>query len=200
MYRLSFKIPPWVSNFLIRTCRAPQVSDLRALARDAGDDGSAADVVFLVEGQRVAAHKVLCLRCSYFRALLTGPMQEASSGRDTPIELPHLRHAIFVVLLEYLYTDAVDVPLELAMELFQAADRFGVERLKKICEAKMLGSICVENAASIFHAADQHAAKSLREKTLNFILANFDPVTKTACFEEMGRTNVDLVFEILKSR
>jgi hypothetical protein len=45
------------------------------------------------------------------------------------------------------------------MELFQAADQFGVERLKRMCESKMLGSINVENAASIFHAADLHNAK-----------------------------------------
>ena len=30
--------------------------------------------------------------------------------------------------------------------------------------------------------------------------ANFDPVTKSASFEEMGRTNVELVFEILQKR
>lgn len=177
---------------------ALQVADLRSMALDTGDENNMSDVTFVVEGVSVRAHKVMCMRCSYFRALLTGPMQEAYSGG--PIELPHLRHAIFMVLLEYLYTDAVEVPLDQAMELFQAADRFGVERLKRICEAKMLGSICVDNAASIFHAADQHNAVSLREKTLGFILANFDPVTKTACFEEMGRTNVELVFEILKSR
>ena len=32
------------------------------------------------------------------------------------------------------------------------------------------------------------------------MLANFDAVTRTQAFEEMGRTNVDLVFEILKAR
>ena len=116
----------------------------------------------------------------------------------------------------------------------------------------MLASINVENAATIFHAADVHNAKSLREKCLNFVLgelhgsrgrgvelpilvsckydstmphdnpptppqpthltttyvphhnpptpANFDPVTKSASFEEMGRTNVELVFEILQKR
>ena len=66
-------------------------------------------------------------------------------------------------LLEYLYTDDVEVDLDMAMELFQAADQFGVERLKRMCESRMLGSIHVENAA-IFHAADQHAAASLRER------------------------------------
>jgi len=175
------------------------VSDLRALFREGlnGEGGNGTDVVFLVEDKPVHAHKVMCMRCSYFKAMLSGPMREASQDQ---IVLPQVQHHIFLALLEYLYTDGIEVPLEQAMELFEAADQFGVERLKKICEAKMLASICVENAASIFHAADLHNAKSLRDKCLNFILANFDPVTKTACFEEMGRTNVDLVFEILQKR
>jgi hypothetical protein len=64
----------------------------------------------------------------------------------------------------------------------------------------MLASINIENAASIFHAADLHHARSLREKCLNFILANFDAVTKTDTFKDMGRTNVELLFEILEKR
>lgn len=53
----------------------------------------------------------------------------------------------------------VDVELDVAMELFQAADQFGVDRLKRMCESTMLASIEVENAASIFHAADERNAK-----------------------------------------
>ena len=155
------------------------------------------DVTFVVEGQEVPAHKVLCLRCPYFRALLTGDMRESLMDR---IAIHDVRKDIFLRLLEYLYTDDVEVDLDMAMELFQAADQFGVERLKRMCESRMLGSIHVENAATIFHAADQHAAASLREKCLAFVLANFDAVTRTQAFEEMGRVNVDLVFEILKAR
>jgi len=155
------------------------------------------DVTFLVENQPVHAHKVLCMRCPYFRALLTGEMVES---RQSEVVINDVRHPIFLALLEYLYTDQVEIALDIAMELFQAADQFGVDRLKRMCESKMLASIHVENAATIFHAADQHAAKSLREKCLNFMLANFDAVTRTASFEEMGRTNVELVFEILKAR
>ena len=161
------------------------------------NDESLSDITFIVEGQPVYAHKILCMRCPYFHAMLSGTMVES---RASEIELQDVRHKIFVVLLEYLYTDQCDVPLEIAMELFQAADRFQVDRLKKICEAKMLASIEVENAASIFHAADVHNAKSLREKCLNFILANFDLVSKSSCFHEMGFTNYKLVAEILQKR
>ena len=94
----------------------------------------------------------------------------------------------------------MDIQLDIAMELFQAADHFGVERLKILCEHKMLQSITVENAANILHAADLHTAKGLREKTLGFILRNFEAVCKTKCFEEMARSNVELVLEVLQKR
>jgi hypothetical protein len=42
--------------------------------------------------------------------------------------------------------------------------------------------------------------RSLRQNCLSFILHNFDAVSKTDGFEEIGRNNVDLVFEILKKR
>lgn len=169
------------------------VQDLRSLV----NNEEMSDIVFMVEDQPVYAHKILCMRCTYFRAMLTGGMSET---RASEIVLQDVRHPIFLALLEYLYTDQCEIPLDIAMELFQAADQFGVERLKKICESKMLASINVDNAATIFHAADDHSAKSLREKCLNFILANFDPVTKSESFKEMGRANMELVFEILHKR
>eukprot|EP00612_Vaucheria_litorea_P006419 CAMPEP_0171479238 /NCGR_PEP_ID=MMETSP0946-20130122/5282_1 /TAXON_ID=109269 /ORGANISM="Vaucheria litorea, Strain CCMP2940" /LENGTH=512 /DNA_ID=CAMNT_0012010083 /DNA_START=25 /DNA_END=1563 /DNA_ORIENTATION=+ len=155
------------------------------------------DIVFIVEGTPIYAHKILCMRCSFFKNMLTGGMVES---RAREVVLDDIRRPIFIALLQYLYTDEVDIALDAAMDLFQAADRFGVDRLKRMCESKMLKSINIDNAAAIFHAADMHDAKSLREKCLNFLLANFDKVTKSQAFEEMGRTNIELVFEILKMR
>ena len=86
------------------------------------------------------------------------------------------------------------------MELFVAADLFGIPRLQSMCEKTMLESITVENAATIFHAADMHSAKTLRSKALKYILSHFEIVSKTNSFEEMARGNVELVFEILKGR
>lgn len=42
----------------------------------------------------------------------------------------------------------------------QAADRFGIERLKRMCEHSMLASISIENAASILLAADLHNVRA----------------------------------------
>jgi len=177
-------------------CDIPHSTLITDLSQYVNND-TLSDCTFIVENKPVYAHKILCMRCPYFKAMFMGEMRES---RAREIVIQDVRHPIFLALLEYLYTDEITIPLDIAMELFQAADQFGVERLKKMCEGKMLASISIENAASIFHAADVHNAKSLREKCLNFILANFDAVTKTPDFEEMGRTSIDLVFEILRQR
>ncbi|CAM9788441.1 unnamed protein product [Chrysoparadoxa australica] len=189
LMEFTFTADPWSCEVSTSTL----VGDLREFV----NSELLSDITFIVEGTPVYAHKILCMRCTYFRAMLTGDMKES---RAREIVLPDVRQPIFLALLEYLYTDEVEIPLDMAMELFQAADQFGVERLKQMCESKMLASINVDNAASIFHAADLHHAKSLRERCLNFVLANFDKVTKSKSFEEMGRTNIELVFEILKIR
>lgn len=172
------------------------LSDLRSFLDDE-DVMSFADIILMVEGIPVRAHKFMLMRCPYFRAMLTSDMAESS---QSVVNLPIVRHQIFTAVLEYLYTDNVVIPLDSAMELFVAADCFDIPRLQAMCERRLLASMTVENAASIFHAADVHSAVSLREKSLGYILSNFEAVSKTIAFEDMARSNVELVFEILKSR
>ena len=62
---------------------------------------------------------------------------------------------------------------------------------------------CAPNQISYFFlpkAADMHSAMALRQKAKKYILSHFEEVSKTSSFEEMGRGNIDLVFELLKSR
>lgn len=182
VYDLSFEVPP-----------STLVSDFRSLV----DNETLSDVTFLVEGNTVYAHKLMLMRSSYFRALFLGQMSESKMS-TVPIE--QVSHTIFLQVLTYLYTDQLQIPFESAMELFEAADLFCIPRLKTMCEKRMLQSINVENAAAIFHAADMHSAQALRAKTKKYILSHFEAVSKTGCFEEMGRSNIDLVFELLQSR
>jgi len=155
------------------------------------------DITFVVEGIEVHAHKVLCLRCPYFHNMLTGEYME-SRARSVVIE--DVKHSVFVKLLEDLYSDHIDIPIDSAMEMLHTADRFGVERLKKMCENVMLRAIDVDSVALILYTADEHNASDLRERCISFILSHFDEVSKTASFAEMSRANIELVLEILARR
>lgn len=165
--------------------------------RNTLNDPRFSDVTFIIEGKPVHAHKLLCSRCPYFKAMFEGRMIES---QQRSISINNVNYSVFVAILEYLYTDDIEINLDMAMDLFVAADQFGVERLKKLCEKKILVSINIDNAATIMQAANLHHATGLRQSCLDFILRNFDIVSKTAAFEEMGRSNVELIFDILKRR
>jgi leucine-zipper-like transcriptional regulator 1 len=183
VYDLSFEIP-----------NSTLVQDFRSLV----NNQKLSDITFIVQDQPIYAHKLMLMRCSYFQALFSGNMRE--SNMDT-IRIEQVRYPIFLGILEYLYTDQVrTIPFHTAMEYFEAADLFCIPRLKTICEKVMLQNITQSNAASIFHAADLHSATVLREKAKKYILHHFEDVSKTTSFEDMGRQNVDLVFELLHSR
>jgi len=169
------------------------IPDLRTYV----NNEAVSDVQFIVEGIPVYAHKILCLRCPYFRNMLTGEYMES---RAREIVIHDVKYATFLQLMYYLYTDEADINIDSAMELFQLADRFGIDRLKRLCELEMLHAITVESAANILYTADQYNAENLREQCILYILMHFDAVSRTLGFEEMGRTNVELVFEILRRR
>ena len=155
------------------------------------------DITFLVEEEKIYGHKLLCLRCPYFNHMFTGEYMESKAAELT---IDGIRAEIFLLFLEYLYSDSVEIQLKNAMELFEAADRFGLERLKKQCEYVMYGSINVDTAAEILLAADLHSAELLRDKCIRFVVANFDSVSLTKGFHEMSRANLELNIEILKKR
>jgi leucine-zipper-like transcriptional regulator 1 len=182
LYDLSFDVP---SSTLI--------SDFRALV----NNEKLSDITFMVEDRPVYAHKLMLTRCSYFEALFFGQMREAHMKS---IRIDDVRYDIFLSVLEYLYTDQLIFGVHDSMELFEVADRFCIHRLKSMCEKRMLECITVDNAAGIFHAADVHSASALRQKAKKYILSHWDEVSKSRSFEEMGRINIELVFELLKGR
>ena len=93
--------------------------------------------------------------------------------RASEIVLPDISYAVFQLVLEYMYTDNVAITSENAMELFkvlihggfcygmiavQAADMFGIDRLKYLCERFMLTAITIDSVPYLLHSADVYQA------------------------------------------
>lgn len=53
-------------------------------------------------------------------------------SRAREIEITDVRRPIFLSFLEYLYSDFIDVSVDVAMELFVAADRVGVFVMSRV--------------------------------------------------------------------
>jgi len=196
--RLSdFKSYSFLDNIVLELPPPTILDDLKSFV----NTEKFSDVKFKVDsGEIFYGHKLILTRCSYFKAMFeTANLKE--SGEDT-ISISEVTDENFLTLISYLYSDEIGgvVSYEKAMEIFIVADRFGIDRLKRICEQSILSEISTSNACQIFILADTHNAIMLRKKSSEFILRHYDSVVKTEGFEDLARSNIELALELIRQR
>lgn len=116
--------------------------------------GRFADVEFIVSGVSIAAHRcVLAARSPFLAAaVLKGGTRKKEDG-SVRVEIKHDMEAdVFRALLHFIYTDTLiqlgwgeddsdplpsRSPRTMVMRLNEAAGRYGLKRLKRICENKL---------------------------------------------------------------
>uniref|UniRef100_A0A0D9WT20 BTB domain-containing protein n=1 Tax=Leersia perrieri TaxID=77586 RepID=A0A0D9WT20_9ORYZ len=135
---------------------------------------TATDVTFVVSGESFAAHKlILAARSPVFMAEFFGHMKEATSGS---VVVDDIEPAVFKAMIHFIYTDTLpeldkeESMTTMAMHLLAAADRYGLDRLKLICESKLSGGIDVDTVATTLVLAEQHGCSLLKAKCVEFII------------------------------
>lgn len=134
--------------------------------------GEGADVKFRVGQETFAAHRlVLAARSPVFRAALYGPMREGTT--TDAVRIDDMEAQVFQALLVFVYTDTwpeVEREDEPAMSqhLLVAADRYGLDRLKLVCEDKLLGHIDASFVAGLVSLADRHHCPRLKKACFRF--------------------------------
>ncbi|WVZ94436.1 hypothetical protein U9M48_040327 [Paspalum notatum var. saurae] len=147
------------------------------------------DVAFSVEGQRFDAHKlILAMRSSFFKAELYGGMMES---RAQVIEVHDTLPSVFEALLRYIYTD--DLPCtdgddggdddgrnvtEMLCHLLVAADKYGVDRLRTLCELKLCSLLRVGNLAKLLAFAEDRQCGKLKDACVEFMATSPNRSTK----------------------
>ncbi|VAI92232.1 unnamed protein product [Triticum turgidum subsp. durum] len=169
--------------------------------------GMEADVTFLVSGKSFAAHKlILAARSPVLMAEFFGDMKETSSRF---VEIKDMKAEVFEPLLYFIYTDPVlEFSLQhervtmLAQHLLAAADRYGLDRLKQICEGKLSDGISVDTAATTLALAEQHNCPQLKVKCVDFIVSTpaiLDAVLATDGYKHLEASCPTVLPELLKS-
>ncbi|GAB4851160.1 BTB/POZ and MATH domain-containing protein 2 [Ancistrocladus abbreviatus] len=168
------------------------------------------DVSFEVDGEIFAAHKlVLAARSPVFRAQLFGPMKEKSMQC---IKVEDMEAAVFKAMLHFIYWDDLPDIEELAglnskgaatlmaQHLLAAADRYGLERLRLLCEAKLSEDVAINTAATTLALAEQHHCFHLKAVCLKFIASseNLRAVMQTEGFEYLRESCPSVLTELLE--
>lgn len=159
----------------------------RDLGQDLGDllrSQNGADVAFVVGAASFRAHKLLLTaRSPVFAAELAGSLV------DETHRIKDMDADTFRALLLFIYTDTLPPQLEhmdrwlgtwkedqeavsMVRRLLDAADRYGVERLKVICEKKACVSVGVGTVAADLVLAERRGYRKLKARCIEFLVAS----------------------------
>lgn len=76
------------------------------------------------------AHRAMLLRSEYFQTMFGSEFQEAQETEYLQIINVDCSPAVLEIVLDFLYTEKADMPLELAIDVLFAADMLFIEKLK----------------------------------------------------------------------
>nr|CAB3471112.1 unnamed protein product [Digitaria exilis] len=165
-----------------------------------------ADITFIVAGESIPAHRsLLAARSPVFMAELFGDMKEKASPC---VEIKDIEVEVFRAMLHFVYTDTVpeldhkdEQATLMAQHLLEAANRYGLERLKRICLEKACTDISVDTVATTLALAEQHGCHKLKSKCMKFIVAsaeNFDAVAATEGYKYLEASCPSVLTELVK--
>ncbi|CAH0700548.1 unnamed protein product [Spodoptera exigua] len=116
------------------------------------------DCTFSVAGQKFKAHKlILGISSPVFEAMFYGPLSS-----DDDIQITDIHPDIFQLILNYIYTDKVEISsIEHAFELLYASRKYLLEHLTELCIAHIKDNISVDNVVEILNYPDYLQDKQL---------------------------------------
>ncbi|KAM1635657.1 hypothetical protein ACFX13_013966 [Malus domestica] len=173
------------------------------------EEGS--DVTFNVCGERFHAHKlVLAARSPLFEKEFFDGMEEENHD----VVVTDTDPKVFKALLHFIYTDNLieDEELQdasslcmsslsdrLAAKLLAASDKYGLPRLRLMCESVLCQIMSVNSVAIILALADRYRAMDLKSVCLKFAAENLVAVMESDGFEYLKENCPLLQSELLKT-
>ncbi|KAJ8542105.1 hypothetical protein K7X08_016971 [Anisodus acutangulus] len=167
------------------------------------------DIVFQVGGEVFKGHKlILAARSPVFRAQFFGLIGNPKSDE---VELEDIEPSVFKAMLQYIYSDELPDLVEITsststrsstimlQHLLAAADRFCLDRLKELCEAKLCEEVNVDTLATTLSLAEQHRCPQLKAICLKFAATNLGVVMHTEGFKHLEESCPSLLSELLET-
>ncbi|RLM73555.1 hypothetical protein C2845_PM15G23890 [Panicum miliaceum] len=153
-------------------------SDLHSHLGDLLSGGEHTDVEFRVGDETFAAHRLLLgARSPVFKAellLRPGPDKHELAATTMVVQIDDVELRVFKAMLSFMYTDTwpemgSEEEPAMSQRLLVAADRYGLQRLKLMCEYRLSSLIDGNSVEDILHLAEKHQCAALKEACFDFI-------------------------------
>ncbi|KMZ69660.1 BTB/POZ domain containing protein, expressed [Zostera marina] len=170
------------------------------------ESNDGADVVFNVSGQRFQAHKlVLAARSPVFQTKFFGGMEEWGDDDDDSDEneilVDDFEPEVFKAMLVFIYSDHFTFTGKeenlFGSKLLALADKYGLDRLRMLCESFICKDITIDSVCYILSLADQYHAFNLKAVCFKFVDQNLLAVLQSTGFQYLKKTSLSLQSELL---
>ncbi|XP_070821589.1 kelch-like protein 22 isoform X2 [Chaetodon trifascialis] len=152
------------------------------------------DVVLLVEGRPIQAHRILlAASCDYFRGMFAGGLRETQQ-KEIPIH--GVSYTAMKKILDYIYTSEIELDLECVQEVLIAATLVQLEIVISFCCDFLFAWLDESNILEVHHLADVYGLQLLNARVHSYILRNIQTLSRTDAYRQLPE---DEVFRALSS-
>ncbi|KAF8397419.1 hypothetical protein HHK36_016335 [Tetracentron sinense] len=186
-------------------------SDMGQSLKEFLESGVGSDIIFEVGDETFKAHKlILAARSPVFRAQFFGLIGNPDMDK---VVLEDVEPSVFKAMLVFMYSDELPDVNEhsgsistctstiMVQHLLAAADRFDLDRLKLLCEAKLCDEVTADTVATTLALAEQHHCSQLKTVCLKFAAApgNLGVVMQSEGFKYLEESCPSLLSELLQT-
>ncbi|KAJ8675227.1 hypothetical protein QAD02_011013 [Eretmocerus hayati] len=161
------------------------------------DNKQFSDVILLVDGKKMHAHKnILANSSEVFAAMFTHNIKE---NGEAVVDIDDISYDVMKQLLGYVYARKVDNLEKMATDLFVAADKYLITGLRKMCEDHLIQNIKCENVFEYLNFASSYNASALKHSGMNFFKSNIKEVMNQSNVKlyELDKNIIDEVYDVL---
>ncbi|KAF7694960.1 kelch-like protein 22 isoform X1 [Silurus meridionalis] len=146
------------------------------------------DVVLLVEGKPIKAHRILlAASCDYFRGMFAGGLREM---QQTEIPIHGVTHTAMAKLLDFIYTSELVLDLDTVQEVLCAATLLQIQDVIGFCCEFLFSWMDDDNILEVEKLADAYGLKQLDEKVHSYLLKNIQTFSRTAIYRQLPAEKV----------
>ncbi|XP_030273806.1 kelch-like protein 22 isoform X2 [Sparus aurata] len=146
------------------------------------------DVVLLVEGRPIQAHRILlAASCDYFRGMFAGGLRETQQ-QEIPIH--GVTYMAMKKILDYIYTSEIELDLECVQEVLTAATLVQLEIVMGFCCEFLFSWLDESNILEVHHLADVYGLQQLNARVHSYILRNIQTLSRTDVYRQLPEEEV----------
>ncbi|XP_029423727.1 kelch-like protein 22 isoform X2 [Nannospalax galili] len=158
------------------------------------DSGILFDVVLVVEGRHIEAHRILlAASCDYFRGMFAGGLKEMEQEE---VLIHGVSYNAMCQILHFIYTSELELSLSNVQETLVAACQLQIPEIIHFCCDFLMSWVDEENILDVYRLAELFDLSRLTQQLDTYILKNFVAFSRTDKYRQLP---LEKVYSLLSS-